>query len=520
MPRNSSGTYSLPSGNPVAPNTIIETAWANPTMSDLGSALTDSLDRFGRGSMLAPIKEVDGVFNAPAYTFAAESTLGIYRPSSGVLGVAVAGLTALSISATAATFDPLVHPVWAADPVSANDLVRKSYLASQVGLYLPLTGGALAGPGNLTVGGTLGVTGVSTFTGALNATSVALAGPGNITVGGTLGVTGVSTLAAMTATTGGFSGLISSSPAEALRINNSGGYLSGYNTAGATRTGYLNFNAAGAVVLAADTGGTAGVQILAGAATRVWVDTGGLVGIGAAAPAGSKLYVSAPAGTNVLRGVNGVVDSFFGGGNGTATYGLALGTISNHDITFFINSAENARINTAGFGVGLTPTHKFDVATGAATRVYWNESGGSAFQDTVNLAASAFANRNDRALSFTFGVGAGGATALSITSAGVIQDGAARELGWKTIPQGVNTFIMGGVNMMTAGTTLGQPDVAGDVYSLYNNSAGNITLTQGSGLTLRLHGTATTGNRTLLARGWATLYYLTPTEAILMGDVT
>lgn len=147
MPRNSSGTYTLPAGNPVAPNTIIETAWANPTMSDIGSALTDSLDRFGRGSMLAPIKEIDGVFNAPAYSFAAESTLGVWRVSSGVLGVAVAGLTALSISATAATFNAAVHPVWAADPVSGNDLTRKSYVASFVaGLYLPLAGGTLTGP--------------------------------------------------------------------------------------------------------------------------------------------------------------------------------------------------------------------------------------------------------------------------------------------------------------------------------------------------------------------------------------
>ena len=53
--RDSSGTYSLPAGNPVVSGTIIETAWANPTMSDIASALTDSLSRSGKGGMTAAL---------------------------------------------------------------------------------------------------------------------------------------------------------------------------------------------------------------------------------------------------------------------------------------------------------------------------------------------------------------------------------------------------------------------------------------------------------------------------------
>jgi hypothetical protein len=46
---------------------------------------------------------------------------------------------------------------------------------------------------------------------------------------------------------------------------------------------------------------------------------------------------------------------------------------------------------------------------------------------------------------------------------------------------------------------------AGDLVSVINTSAGNITLVQGTNVTLRLAGTATTGNRTVASNGLATL---------------
>lgn len=48
MPRNGSGTYSLPAGNPVATQTLITSNWANTTMTDLGNAITQSLARDGQ----------------------------------------------------------------------------------------------------------------------------------------------------------------------------------------------------------------------------------------------------------------------------------------------------------------------------------------------------------------------------------------------------------------------------------------------------------------------------------------
>jgi hypothetical protein len=55
MPRNSSGVYTLPAGNPVVDGTIIETTWANPTMDDIASALTGSLPRNGSAGMNGPL---------------------------------------------------------------------------------------------------------------------------------------------------------------------------------------------------------------------------------------------------------------------------------------------------------------------------------------------------------------------------------------------------------------------------------------------------------------------------------
>ena len=55
MPRDSSGVYRLPSGNPVVPDTLIESVWANTTLDDVANALTGSLPRSGVAPMLAPL---------------------------------------------------------------------------------------------------------------------------------------------------------------------------------------------------------------------------------------------------------------------------------------------------------------------------------------------------------------------------------------------------------------------------------------------------------------------------------
>lgn len=56
-----------------------------------------------------------------------------------------------------------------------------------------------------------------------------------------------------------------------------------------------------------------------------------------------------------------------------------------------------------------------------------------------------------------------------------------------------------------------------DVVSIYNNSASAITITASVG-TLRFAGTTSTGNRTLAARGFCTVWFVSATEAIITGS--
>lgn len=54
MPRNGSGTYSLPSAyNPVVTGSVISIAWANNTLSDIATALTNSLTKDGQTTATA-----------------------------------------------------------------------------------------------------------------------------------------------------------------------------------------------------------------------------------------------------------------------------------------------------------------------------------------------------------------------------------------------------------------------------------------------------------------------------------
>ena len=88
--------------------------------------------------------------------------------------------------------------------------------------------------------------------------------------------------------------------------------------------------------------------------------------------------------------------------------------------------------------------------------------------------------------------------------------------GYRTLPV-ATSFAVGECFSTTAWQTVNTSS-AGDIFSIYNNSASAITLTQGAGLTLRLAGTTLTGNRTLGARGMATIWFVSASEAIISGS--
>lgn len=89
MPRDATGGYTLPAGNPVVTGTLISSGWANPTMDDIKLALTDSLSRSGNGGMLAPFTVPDGSNINPSLSFVNEATSGLYRFGANDIRMAV-----------------------------------------------------------------------------------------------------------------------------------------------------------------------------------------------------------------------------------------------------------------------------------------------------------------------------------------------------------------------------------------------------------------------------------------------
>lgn len=98
MPRNSGGTYSLPAGNPVVTNTTISSVWANTTLSDIATAMTDSLSRSGQGGMSAQLQLFAGVIGTPGLSWGLEPTSGLYRAGAADHRYSLAGVDKLQIT--------------------------------------------------------------------------------------------------------------------------------------------------------------------------------------------------------------------------------------------------------------------------------------------------------------------------------------------------------------------------------------------------------------------------------------
>jgi len=135
MSRNGSGTYTLPAGNPVVTGTTIASTWANNTLTDIASALTDSLAADGQTTatgnlqmgnnritgLATPTVSTDAVTKAYAdalvsggtgsfttltvtgTTTLATALTGVLKGTSGVVAVATAGTDYAGIS-TAQSF--------------------------------------------------------------------------------------------------------------------------------------------------------------------------------------------------------------------------------------------------------------------------------------------------------------------------------------------------------------------------------------------------------------------------------
>jgi hypothetical protein len=134
MSRDSAGTYTLPAGNPVVTSTVIASSWANTTLSDLATAMTDSLSRSGLGGMTAAFKIADGTAGAPGLSFTTEPTSGLYKISAGVFGYSISTTLRLQIDATGIT---VTGAVVSSGAMTATAHIVTGATVPANGLYLP-----------------------------------------------------------------------------------------------------------------------------------------------------------------------------------------------------------------------------------------------------------------------------------------------------------------------------------------------------------------------------------------------
>jgi hypothetical protein len=577
MPRNGSGVYSLPAGNPVVSGTVIESTWANNTLSDISSAITGSLARDGTGGMTGSFKLVDGSASLPGLAFTNEPSTGWYRGGAGEMWASVLTSPIFQVSGTGLSLASSKVLSLQAGAVGAPALTFTS--DNDTGVWSPgadIVAVAAGGVERLrlnntgaSITGTLGVSGAVTLSSTLAVT-------GNATVGGTLGVTGVATLTANPVLNGGTAnsvqylngskvlssdanfvytstglGVGTSSIARKLHIvddtNETQLLLREANGSGPQMLIGVDSTAGGSIINAStQTGAFANLYLQTGGNTRATLDSAGNLGLGVTPSAWGSSWKAvdiSPVGAiasqpGTLRiWCNGYQDA---SANRYKTTGFASAYNQESGQHAWYTAPSGTAGNAITFTPAMTLTAVGDLSlgtTGSEGRL--NVRPTSNAPNTICLLGDG--NTLAGAIGFdsaTGGVGnmrltANNALTLSTNNTeraritadgGITSTAKADAMGYKGVPSvatsgtTASTADIGRCYVATGGVTIpASTFAAGDTFSIYNNTAGNITITQGASLTLRQVATANTGNRTLAQRGLCTVMFISATEAVISG---
>lgn len=390
---------------------------------------------------------------------------------------------------------------------------------------LTLTGGPITTTGTLTLGGTLAVasggTGAATASGArLNLGAAASGANSDIT--SLLGLTTALSVAQGGTGSTTAAGARASLSAAASGANSDITSLSGLTTAlSVAQGGTGSTTAAGARTNLGGTTIGANVFTLANPSAVTFprfnadntvsaLDAATFrtaIGAGTSSTTGTVTSVS---GTGTVNGITltGTVTS-----SGSLTLG---GTLSGVSLTTQVSGT----LPIANGGTGATTASAALTALGAYPSS--NPSGYTSNTGTVT-SVSGTGSTNGLSLSGTVTTSGNITLSGSVTSVatGATIDGVT--IGFRNIPRSTTsgtatTGDVGKVIAVSAGITIPNATfAAGDAVSIYNDSASSVTITQGTSLTLRQAGTTNTGNRTLAARGMATVWFNGASEAIISG---
>lgn len=207
MSRNASGTYTLPQDSVVG-GTVIEANWANPTMDDIATAITDSLSRSGKGTMISSLKYFSGTVAVPGISFTDEPGSGVYYFGTKDFRFSVNGNPTLrfvddSGSASGSQRPVMVYNGTAFQPILKGDSSETPIFKgfTTTGELTIDAGGLDIEAGGLTVSaGGIDITGTVAVTGSLTATTInsgvtiargAISGVGTPSIDYGLGITSV-----------------------------------------------------------------------------------------------------------------------------------------------------------------------------------------------------------------------------------------------------------------------------------------------------------------------------------------
>jgi hypothetical protein len=478
----------------VSPNTLIQASWANNTLNDVAAEITNSLARNGAGGMTGPFRATDGSVGTPSISFNSETASGLYRPAAGQISVSIQGVLRATFSATGLSVTGDVSATGAFSGSGANlTNLNASNLASGTvpDARFPSALPAISGANLTNLNASNLASGTvpdARFPSALPAIS-----------GANLTNLNASNLASGTVPDARF-------PATLPAV--SGANLTNLNASNL---------ASGTVPSARVAGAYTSITAIGNGGSHVSISVNGNVTIN-----------TPSSGTHTING------GFTSGGNILVTNntGIPNTIISNIAIASGYSSPVAGRIL---FGDNTGWKLQFGRRNGGSESVIAElvDNGDIFIFNTAGVTYSWHIYQDHVAIgsysnSYKFSLFQNGNIRLILDTDAktyVVVDGMTNEIGFRRVPRTtdttLNTAKVAQCIALTSGVTIpANTYAAGDSFSIYNDSTSSITLTQGSGLTLRQSGTSNTGNRTLAARGMATIWFNSATEAIVMGDVT